>query len=377
MNSDVLIPKSVEELADHVKSQDRILAVGNQTKPPLSRSEECALVSLSALSGMIEYEPSEFTFTAWAGTKLSEIESELSLRGQYLPFDPVFSGVGATLGGTIASGLSGPGRFRYGGLRDFCIGIHWMDGKGRLIQGGGKVVKNAAGFDFPKFMVGSLGRYGILVDVTFKVFPQPRDHLTWMVSCSDHRAAAESMSTLAASRYEVDAIDYRPDLRQLAIRLAGPTEVLPQLLTEIREQWSEGKQLSGEESSSYWQAVNAMDWSPFNDPVIVKVPLNLTSFLKIEKELSAKDSCRLHLSVAGNVAWISLSDVNDLAWLSNLLMQHQLPGLIILGDVDQVSTGNEEASVSDRRYQIGAWPRSKMMQAVKHAMDPLAKFPGV
>ena len=89
MNSDVLIPKSVEELADHVKSQDRILAVGNQTKPPLSRFEECALVSLSALSGMIEYEPSEFTFTAWAGTKLSEIESELSLRGQYLPFDPL------------------------------------------------------------------------------------------------------------------------------------------------------------------------------------------------------------------------------------------------------------------------------------------------
>ena len=107
MNSDALKPKSVEELADHVKSQDRILAVGNQTKPPLSRFEECALVSLSALSGMIEYEPSEFTFTAWAGTKLSEIESELRARGQYLPFDPVLSGVGRDVGRDYRVGIIG------------------------------------------------------------------------------------------------------------------------------------------------------------------------------------------------------------------------------------------------------------------------------
>ena len=103
---------------------------------------------------MIEYEPSEFTFTAWAGTKLSEIESELRARGQYLPFDPVLSGVG-DVGRDYRVGIIRAWTVPVWRLADG-IGIHWMDGKGRLIQGGGKVVKNAAGFDFPVTMVGSL-----------------------------------------------------------------------------------------------------------------------------------------------------------------------------------------------------------------------------
>ena len=75
----------------------------------------------------------------------------------------------------MASGLSGPGRFRFGGLRDFLIGVQFVDGTGKLVRSGGKVVKNAAGFDLPKFMVGSLGRFGILTELSFKVFPAPDD----------------------------------------------------------------------------------------------------------------------------------------------------------------------------------------------------------
>ena len=115
---------------------------------------------------------SEFTFTALAGTPVREIAAALAERGQYLPFDPMLREAGATLGGTVAAGLSGPGRFRYGGLRDFILGVRFVDGEGRLLRLGGKVVKNAAGFDLPKFFVGSLGRFGVLAEMTFKVFPK-------------------------------------------------------------------------------------------------------------------------------------------------------------------------------------------------------------
>src|SRR6185369_15555126 len=123
-------------------------------------------------------EPSEFTFTARAGTPVRDVVAALAERGQYLPFDAPWLAAGSTLGGLVAGGVAGPGRFRFGGIRDFILGIRFVDGAGRLLRLGGKVVKNAAGFDLPKFFVGSLGRFGVLVEITFKVFPRPISKLT-------------------------------------------------------------------------------------------------------------------------------------------------------------------------------------------------------
>src|SRR4051794_9908021 len=173
----ILAPETLSELIDAVRSTPRLLAIGAGTKPRLSAVDAVKL-STARLRGISEYDPSEFTFTALAGTPVREIAAALAERGQYLPFDPPLVEAGATLGGTVAAGLSGPGRFRYGGLRDFILGVRFVDGMGRLLRLGGKVVKNAAGFDVPKFLVGSLGRFGVLAEVTFKVFPCPPTALT-------------------------------------------------------------------------------------------------------------------------------------------------------------------------------------------------------
>ncbi len=389
MSKELPKPTTVEDLTEWVKCNDKVLPVGNRTKAPLTRDPDCSLVSLSDLSGMIEYEPSEFTFTAWAGSRVSEIEGELNQRGQYLPFDPVLLHAGATLGGTIASGLSGPGRFRFGGVRDFLIGIQWLDGQGRLIRGGGKVVKNAAGFDFPKFMVGSLGRYGILVEVTFKVFPKPMGTLTWGVPFSDHAAAMNAIADIASSRLEVDALDYRPDRCQLAIRLAGPSEVLPDLLGELRDRYPDGQRWDESEAHAYWNAVKEFQWSDFKKPTMVKVPMNLSSFLKLEGELLDNAACRVHLSVGGNIAWVAVDHASDLDWLSDLLLAQGLSGLVVSSGLAGSSDLGRDEVVSDQdghlgvssgvveQWRIGHWPRSQMQQAVKAAMDPLSKFPGV
>src|SRR5207249_790891 len=115
---------------------------------------------------------------------------------------------------------SGPGRFRYGGVRDFILAVQFADGTGQLLRGGAKVVKNAAGFDIPKFLVGSCGRFGVLVEVTFKVFPAPQSWLTLRVPCANAGDAADIIAKAARSRWELDALDYVPGEACLEMRNA-------------------------------------------------------------------------------------------------------------------------------------------------------------
>src|ERR1051325_9403440 len=184
-----LAPSTPAELAEAVRATAKVIVVGAGTNPRLAKvPDEFVRVSTTKLRGIVEYEPSEFTFTALAGTPVKEIVAALAERGQYLPFDPLLAGAGATLGGTIAAGISGPGRLRFGGLRDFLLGVQFVDGAGGLLRLGGKVVKNAAGFDLPKFFVGSLGRFGELAEVTFKVFPKPLATRTLHLAAKDGAA---------------------------------------------------------------------------------------------------------------------------------------------------------------------------------------------
>ena len=146
----LLRPRTPEEVAALLGGGGRFLAIGAGTKPALSAPPAgFTAVSLAGLSGIVEYDPGEYTFTALAGTPLAELQAALARNGQYLPFDPLGAAAGATLGGTIASGISGPGRLRYGGVRDFILGVRFVTGRGENVRGGGKVVKYAAGFDFP------------------------------------------------------------------------------------------------------------------------------------------------------------------------------------------------------------------------------------
>src|SRR6185436_18001606 len=111
--------------------------------------------------------------TARGGTPLSEIESNLSSKNQFLPFEPPHFGGNATLGGCIAAGLSGPRRTAAGALRDFMLGAKIVDGRGRLLAFGGQVMKNVAGYDVSRLLAGSLGTLGLIAEVSLKVLPRP------------------------------------------------------------------------------------------------------------------------------------------------------------------------------------------------------------
>src|SRR3954467_6679911 len=231
-----LLPESIPGIVDAVRSTPHLLAVGAGTKPRLS-SVDAVKLSTARLRGISEYDPSEFTFAAAAGTPIREIAAALAERGQSLPFDPMLVEAGATLGGTVAAGLSGPGRFRYGGLRDFILGVRFVDGMGRLLRLGGKVVKNAAGFDVPKFLVGSLGRFGFITEATFKVFPRPASQLTLRLEPADMPAAVHITMAASRARWELDALDLLPGELAMALRLAGPASAISELAKEILARW--------------------------------------------------------------------------------------------------------------------------------------------
>ena len=138
-------------------------------------SREGEELSTLSLAGIRSYEPSELVVTAGAGTRLAELEDVLAQKGQCLPFEPPhFLSDGpsrATVGGMIASGLSGPARASAGPVRDYVLGMTMINGRGELLTFGGQVMKNVAGYDVSRLMVGAMGILGLVVELSLKVLP--------------------------------------------------------------------------------------------------------------------------------------------------------------------------------------------------------------
>jgi glycolate oxidase FAD binding subunit len=131
------------------------------------------------LAGVSSYEPTELVVTARAGTPLAELEALLATKGQCLPFEPPHFGTaglalserGATVGGMVAAGLSGPSRAAVGAVRDHVLGATLLNGRGEVLSFGGQVMKNVAGYDVSRLLAGSLGVLGVILEVSMKVLP--------------------------------------------------------------------------------------------------------------------------------------------------------------------------------------------------------------
>ncbi len=132
------------------------------------------VLGLRRLARVLEHEPGDLTVTAQAGLTLSSLQDALRARGQWLSLDPP-DAERATVGGLIAANAAGPRRHLYGTVRDLLIGVTIVTADGGIVRGGGKVVKNVAGYDLPKLFIGSWGTLGVVVDATFKLRPLPDD----------------------------------------------------------------------------------------------------------------------------------------------------------------------------------------------------------
>ncbi len=344
----------IQRIQEAVRIGSSLCPVGGGSKPALSRGGN---LKLAGLAGVLEYEPSEYTFTALAGTPLHEVETLLGEHGQYLPFDPPFAGAGATLGGTVATGLSGPGRFRYGGVRDFLLGVTFVSGEGKLVTGGGKVVKNAAGFDFPKLMVGALGAFGVLVELTFKVFPRPEAYATLDVDMRSLENAVNAVQKLAVSPFEPACLDFEPSGR-LLVRVGGTADALRERLERVEAlSGREGETLEGDADEIVWREAREFLWIPESHS-LVKIPLNPQRVGELERALEPYTAPRRY-SVGGNVLWLAWPEGVGEKRLRALLNSLNLSALALTGTWETPLLGVK---------------KNAFMERIVSVLDPEGKF---
>ena len=204
------------------------------------------VVEMGGYSGIVAYEPRELVLTVRAGTPLKEVEAALAAERQMLPFEPPrFGGRSPTIGGIVATGLSGPRRPYAGAVRDFVLGARVVNGKGEDLSFGGRVIKNVAGYDVSRLMTGAMGTLGALTEVSFKVLPLPAAEVTlsWQM---DEAAATQQVNAWAGKPLPLTGTAWFAG--RLLVRLAGAESAVRAARTKM----------GGEEASDlpdFWSAL--------------------------------------------------------------------------------------------------------------------------
>jgi glycolate dehydrogenase FAD-binding subunit len=218
----VLAPRSAEDLAAIVTwaagEEEPVEIVAHGSKRGLGRPVQAShTLDLSALSGIIFYEPEELVLKAAAATPIALIRQTLAQSRQHLAFEPPDWGplYGApadqgTLGGAIAVNAAGPRRIKAGAARDHILGFAAVSGRGERFKGGGRVMKNVTGYDLPKLMTGSHGTLAVLTEITLKVLPAPEAARTLILPGLDDGSAIRALSQALGSAHEVTGAAHLP-----------------------------------------------------------------------------------------------------------------------------------------------------------------------
>ncbi|MBU6492949.1 MAG: glycolate oxidase subunit GlcE [Burkholderiales bacterium] len=233
----------LEASAKHTPLQLR----GGGTKDWYGEVPRGEVLDVSAYRGIVAYDPAELVITARCGTPLREIEAALAEKNQMLPFEPPHFGEQATFGGCIAAGLAGPRRPYTGAPRDFVLGVTLMNGRGEVLQFGGEVMKNVAGYDAARLMAGALGTLGLLLTVSIKVLPRPTSELTLQFEL-DQQAALHQLNEWAARPLPLSASAWQDG--QLTLRLSGA-----QAAVEAARAALGGTPLEAGEAERWWAAL--------------------------------------------------------------------------------------------------------------------------
>ena len=293
---DTLRPRSAEELAstlrDLVAAKRSIRVFGARTKDRMAgpiAAADCEL-STAAMDRVLSYEPRDLTISVEPGVRWADLLALLARNGQGILIDPPF-GSAATVGGVLASNTSGPRRLLYGSARDVVIGMKFATLEGKVIQSGGNVVKNVAGLDMAKLMIGSFGTLAVIASVNFKLTPLPEHSRTFVFSCASVDEAAAVRGRVFAGPLQPCAMDLlnaaaakRVGLAEkpaLLIAASGTSAVLDRFAKELT---GASETLDGDDETRLWLKVREftpamLAASP--DTVVVRTPVTLTDVLTV------------------------------------------------------------------------------------------------
>ena len=225
----------------------RLRLRGGGTKDFYGQLLEGEILDTRRYVGIVAYDPTELVITVRGGTRLAEVEAALAAERQMFAFEPPHFGDDATVGGAVATGLSGPRRAAAGALRDFVLGVRIIDGRGQDLSFGGRVMKNVAGYDVSRLMAGAFGTLGILLEVSLKVSPVPVAEATLRFELPDAKAI-EAVNRWAGKPLPIGATAYTDG--ELHVRLSGAAAAVREACQKLG-----GEQVESTQAARFWISI--------------------------------------------------------------------------------------------------------------------------
>lgn len=391
-------PKTEEELAHLVaeatETRTPLEVMGKGTKREIGHPVRAgAVVSTEAMTGISLYEPTELVMVAKTGTPLAEIEAQLAENDQELPFEPVdlgpvlgYSPGEATIGGVVATNISGSRRILKGAARDHVLGIRAVNGRGEVVKAGGRVMKNVTGYDIGRTLAGSWGTLAIMTEVSLKVLPAQREARTLIFSGLTDRTALEALCIAMGMPFEVSgALHIHADLTAqfsdeeiagaeapiTAIRVENFPASAQYRANRLRQAllaYSPSLELDDERSKAFWNEVRALKMFQGKPHPLWRVSTAPSQAAKLVGNLSRKIDIRVVYDWSGGLIWIETPPLTDAGAVDIRRTLAELGGHATLIRADDATRAGIDV------FQPLEPQHVTLSAKLKHAFDPLGIF---
>lgn len=388
-----VVPSNVEEVAAVIRVANErnlnIVTAGGFTHQSMGNVPTAVdiLLRTDRLNRVLHFDPGDLTIGVEAGCKVGDLSEQVAAESLLLPMDIANPRL-ATVGGALATGAAGPLKHSYGGTREYCIGVSFVTGDGRIAKAGGRVVKNVAGYDLMKLMIGSQGTLGVITSANFKLFPAPKQTRTFVAEFESADGAVQYRDFVQRSPISPMCLEMISPRAQtyvgseverwvIAVKGAGSNAVLARYRRELGDAVT--RQLSGADELSFWVGVQEFSGAVRKrhqnamTATVHTAPSELSAFLRAAEQ-SALNQNMLFAAVgraAGasiNAAFIPLSVDPPAAMQYAAAMETLRKGLS--RDSAMVATNCPREAKS----YFSVWGDTsgdvEAMRAVKHALDP-------
>ncbi len=343
-------------------------------------------LDLSSLVCVVDYTPRDMTILVEAGIRMADLAETLAAEGQHLPIDVPRAGE-ATLGGVVATNWNGPRRPGHGTIRDYVIGIHAVDGRGIAFKGGGRVVKNVAGYDFCKLLTGSMGTLGVITQVALKVKPQSETSATVTTDCSDLKTAEQLLSRLVnlpAPPVAVDLLvgsawELDNSSAMLSVLVEGTAAEVNWLADAVQyEFWNGGganvHRLAPADADALW--INQVEFAdrgptaaPDNSPLALKVAVPPRAVVSVIGQLRTADpDCTIQAHAASGIIYVRFAKFRP-ADLTAILVGKLRPAAVQLGG-SLVVTQTTLEGLTPHMIWGGRSDTTVLLERIRNQFDP-------
>jgi glycolate oxidase FAD binding subunit len=393
-------PENEKQVSNFIKnfykSNIPIELVGSGSKKKLGKLLQCEkTLNLSKLSGIIEYLPEELYIKVKAATPIQQIEEELKKQKQQLAFEPLDFGVllngksdYGTAAGQIACNISGPRRFKSGGVRDHILGFKGVNGKGEAIKSGGVVVKNVTGYDLSKLMCGSYGTLAALTEITFKVLPAPEESKTLIIHNQKVETGVHFLDQSISSSNDISGAVFLPkepdvpgcamdientfklnDLKQdgslTAIRVEGSKNSIEQrvegLFKDLEITNHNISILDTHQSEIFWNKIKSLEFFSSSDNSIIRIVIPPSEIVNLIYQLSNK--FKYYLDWGGALMWMEAFELSEQMFESIRKKVVKLGGYVtMIKNSNYLPYVEEVFTINRERFNIS--------QNIKKSFDP-------